>query len=120
MIHQIRTGLKKVEADENTSSVAMLFVQTMLVKFEEEFGTGEAGTVFDDHLIGGPMRRLKGFPLKLMIATALDPRTKTLVGKLLHSLFLIPYSPHLAFHSTIMNLNRYTTEFRSRSSMGST
>ena len=57
-----------------------MVIDKIITKFDEEFGSGIAGTVYSDHIHGGPSRRLKGFQLKTMIAAALDPRTKTLVG----------------------------------------
>ena len=83
MINQIRVALVRADSDVNTSVAARLVLNRMITKFNEEFGTGFAGTVFTDHENGGPSRRLRGFQLKTMIATALDPRTKTLVGNTL-------------------------------------
>ena len=80
MINQIRLGLGRANSDVNTSAAARLVLNKITEKFNEEFGTGCAGTVSSDHENGGSFRRLKDFQLKTMIATALDPRTKTLVG----------------------------------------
>ena len=80
LINEIRQGLLKVEENESTSNAAMRVVNVITAKFNDEFGTGAAGTVFSDHTIGGPSRRLKGFQLKTMVAAALDPRTKNLAG----------------------------------------
>jgi hypothetical protein len=80
MVNQIRSGLARAEADPDTSGPARMLVDKIIIKFNEEFGSGIAGTVFTDHIHGGPSRRLKGFQLKIMIAAALDPRTKSLVG----------------------------------------
>ena len=52
----------------------------MLVKFNEEFGTGEQNTVATDYLAEGSRRRLKGLPKIVMIAMCLDPRTKSATG----------------------------------------
>jgi hypothetical protein len=80
MINQIRSGLARAEHDPDTSGAARLLIDKIIIKINDEFGTGIAGTVFSDHIHGGPSRRLKGFQLKTMIAAALDPRTKSLVG----------------------------------------
>ena len=74
----------KVQNDDQKSAAAALVLQKIKTKFDEEFGTGEVGTVFTDHIHGGPFMRLKGFQLKTMIAAALDPRTKTLVGEVIN------------------------------------
>jgi hypothetical protein len=87
LVNQIRVGLKRAEADIETSQAAKHIVRILSVKFEDEFGTGNPGSVFDDHLHEGPSRRLIGLQLKTMMACALDPRTKTLVGNTLRSLF---------------------------------
>jgi hypothetical protein len=79
-VNEIRVELKRVEENENTSAAAMRVVQKISTKFNEEFGTGVAGTVFSDHILGGPSKRLRGFQLKTMVAAALDPRTKNLAG----------------------------------------
>ena len=81
MINQIRLGLGRADSDVNTSAAARLVLDKITEKFNKEFGTGCAGTVFSDHENGGLFRRLKGFQLKTMIATALDPRTKKMVTK---------------------------------------
>ena len=81
MINQIRLGLGWADSDINTSAAARLVLNKITEKFNEEFGTGCAGTVFSDHENGGPFRRLKDFQLKTMIASALDPRTKKMVTK---------------------------------------
>ena len=86
MINQIRAGMIKVDGDNQKSAAAALVLQRIKTKFDEEFGTGEAGTVFTDHIHKGPFMRLKGFQLKTMIAAALDPRTKTLVGEIINHL----------------------------------
>ena len=78
--------MMKVVSDDQKSAAAALILQKIKTKFDEEFGTGEAGTVFTDHILGGPSRRLRGFQLKTMIAAALDPRTKTLVGEIVDHL----------------------------------
>ena len=105
MINQIKAGMIKVDGDNQKSAAAALVLQKIKAKFDEEFGTGETGTVFTDHTHGGTFLRLKGFQLKTMIAAALDPRTKTLVGEIINHLYeraiecLIHYSIN----------NRYTS-----------
>ena len=48
-----------------------MVAQKVSTKFNEEFGLGVVGTVFTDQ---------RGYHLKAMVASALDPRTKSLVG----------------------------------------
>lgn len=67
-------------SDASTSRAANLLISKIKTKFDDEFGSGVEGTVFTDHIVGGPSKRLKGFQLNTMFAAALDPRTKTLVG----------------------------------------
>lgn len=67
-------------SDPRTSRAAFVVAQKVSTKFNEEFGSGVAGTDFTDHIQGGPSRRLRGYQLKTMVASALDPRTKSLVG----------------------------------------
>ena len=95
MINQIRVALVRADSDVNTSVAARLVLNRIITKFNEEFGTGIAGTVFTDHENGGPSRRLRGFQLKTMIATPLDPRTKTLVGNTLERNYQIIPKHHL-------------------------
>ncbi len=80
MINQIRLGLARAQDNPDTSGAARMVLDKIITKFNDEFGSGIPGTVFMDHVHGGPSRRLKGFQLKTMIAAALDPRTKSLVG----------------------------------------
>ena len=49
----MRDGMIKVQNDDQ--------IQKIKTKFDEEFGRGEVGTVFTDHIHGGPFMRLKGF-----------------------------------------------------------
>ena len=46
MINQIRAGMMKVDGDNQKSAAAALVLQKIKTKFDEEFGTGEAGTTF--------------------------------------------------------------------------
>ena len=84
LINQIRTGLQNVLSDTTTSRAAFAVALKVIAKFTEEFGSGIAGTVFTDHIVGGPSKRLRGYQLKTMVASALDPRTKSLVGNCYH------------------------------------
>jgi hypothetical protein len=80
MLYKIRSGLMAANADP-TSSLQVRSVSTlMLVKFNEEFGTGEQNTVATDYLAEGSRRRVKGLPKIVMIAMCLDPRTKSAIG----------------------------------------
>jgi zinc finger BED domain-containing protein 1 (E3 SUMO-protein ligase ZBED1) len=65
---------------EPIRAAVYLCVQDMKAKFEERWGTGIPGTVFDEHKTEGVRRIQKGLPLVAMLAAALDPRTKSLKG----------------------------------------
>ena len=84
LINQIRTGLQNVLSDTTTSRAAFAVALKVIAKFTEEFGSGIAGTVFTDHIVGGPSKRLRGYQLKTIVALALDPCTKSLVGNRYH------------------------------------
>jgi len=80
MLYKIRKGLMAVNADPMSSLQVRSASTLMLVKFNEEFGTGEQNTVATDYLAEGSRRRLKGLPKIVMIAMCLDPRTKSATG----------------------------------------
>ena len=59
-------------------------VRLLSLRMQESFvqiwGSGLNGTVFNENLTRGFKNRQKGVPRKVLLATALDPRMKTLVG----------------------------------------
>ncbi len=72
MLYKIRSGLLAVTADP-MSSLQVRSVSTLLVKFNEEFGTCEQNTVATDYLAEGSRWHLMGLPKIVMIAMYLDP-----------------------------------------------
>ena len=84
LINQMRTGLQNVLSDTTTSRAAFAVALKVSAKFTEEFGSGTAGTVFTDHIVGGPSKRLRGYQLKTIVVLALDPCKKSLVGNRYH------------------------------------
>jgi hypothetical protein len=67
MLYKIRNGLMAANADP-MSSIQVRSVSTlMLVKFNEEFGTGDQNTVATDYMAKGSRWHLKGLPKIVMI-----------------------------------------------------
>ena len=62
----------------HTSDRIRGLVVRMICKFEEKFGSGVEGTLFDEHKTRGPRNARKGIPRKAFVCSALDPRTKSL------------------------------------------
>ena len=52
----------------------------MLENFNQHWGSGADGTVFDEHKTEGFRRRPKGIPFLTLCATFVDPRTKSMQG----------------------------------------
>jgi hypothetical protein len=52
----------------------------MLVKFNEEFVTGEENTVITNHTIKGNRYHAKGIPKTVLLAMCLVPWTKSTAG----------------------------------------
>jgi hypothetical protein len=52
----------------------------MLENFNSHWGSGDEGTVWNENFSEAPRRRQKGLPRKVLLAAALDPRTKAMVG----------------------------------------
>ena len=52
----------------------------LLDDLNTRFGSGDDGTVFGEHLRRGPNNRPIGFIVLILLAVALDPRTKNGVG----------------------------------------
>jgi hypothetical protein len=83
MLDKIRSGLIAANADPMSSLQVRCVSTLMLVKFNEEFGTGKQNTVAMDYLAEGSRWRLKGLPKIVMNAMCLDLRTKSATGILL-------------------------------------
>ena len=81
LIKKVRDGLKKV-ADNNRLPAIRDLAAKMLDDgtngFNTYWGSGEPGTIFDEHLTDGNRNRKKGCPFPTLIASALDPRLKHL------------------------------------------
>lgn len=80
LISLVRKGLQDALSDCNNLQCVTDLAAKMMKKFEEDFGTGDIDTVFREHQSLGVNNRLKGFPLKVMMCAALDPRIKNLTG----------------------------------------
>ncbi len=65
-------------AGQNSSILELL--KKMRFDFQERWGIGTPGSVFNEHKQEGYRRRRKGLPLLTMQAALLDPRTKSGVG----------------------------------------
>lgn len=93
VIQYIRKSINKLianmsqpnEADDATISPATRLsicnlAQKMNNKFTERWGSGAPGTVFTEHETRGPRNIRKGIPFLVFLASALDPRFKSLSG----------------------------------------
>lgn len=80
LISLVRKGLQDTLSDCDNLQCVTDLAAKMMKKFEEDFGAGGRDTVFKEHQSLGVCNRLKGFPLKVMMCSALDPRTKNLTG----------------------------------------
>ena len=79
IVSKIRKGLVKLHQDSICSAHLKGLMEKMVQTFEENFGSGDDGTVFREHMNRDPSNNLsKGIPRKTFVAMALDPRTKTL------------------------------------------
>ena len=81
LIKKVRDGLEKVAANNCLPAIRVL-ASNMLKDdtngFNTYWGSGEPGTIFDEHLTIGNRNRANGCPLPTLIASALDPRLKHL------------------------------------------
>ena len=78
LVSKMRKGLMQSFSDETVTSNHKELIGKMIDDLKETFGSGEDGTVFQEHKSPGPTNLRKGIPRKAFIAMALDPRTKTL------------------------------------------
>ena len=78
-IHTLRQSLDDtITANAHAGTVHL--AKVMLTDFNRRWGTGAEGTVFGENAERTFRNRQKGLPKKVMLAAALDPRTKTLNG----------------------------------------
>lgn len=75
----IRKTLEKLTADVNNPRMVLLG-GLMEAKFQERWGDGSPGTVFDERIRRGSRRTRIGIPAMVFLAACLDPRTKDLRG----------------------------------------
>ena len=80
MIYKIRNGLTAANVAVESSPQVQSLSTMMLEKFREEFGSGEENSVCFDHINEGNRRRIKGIPKLVLMASLLDPRTKSAIG----------------------------------------
>jgi len=82
LISEIRVKLKKAIENENgaLSDHAVGLAIKMLENFNSHWGSGENGSIYDEHETLGPRGRPKGFTIYQMWAALLDPRMKLLTG----------------------------------------
>ena len=80
IIFKCRQGLIGVKNAAGTKSSIRTLASRMLHSFNSEWGSGEENTVYNEHKVEGNRRRLKGLRPKVMLAAALDPRTKALMS----------------------------------------
>jgi hypothetical protein len=73
MLYKIRSGLMSANTDPTSSLHVQRISSLMIVKFNEEFGSGEENTVATDHTKEGYRRRAKGIPKTVLLAMCLDP-----------------------------------------------
>ena len=75
IINKIRNSLKEATRDYDNSGAVRLLAEVMLADFNSRWGISRSGTVYKIHSTLGPKNRAKGFPLVVMIANLLEPRT---------------------------------------------
>ncbi len=87
MLYKIRSGLMSANTNQSSSLHVQSISTLMMVKFNEEFGTGEENTVAMDHTTEGNKHHGKGISKIVLLAMCLDPQTKSTIG--------IPPADHL-------------------------
>ena len=80
LVFKVRKHLILSMDDLQTLPEVKNLIELMLIDLSKRWGSGLAGTVFNEHKTLGDRRRRKGFPELTMQAAALDPRTKSLIG----------------------------------------
>lgn len=78
-VHKMRVDLVEVIATDIDPTITALATE-MLTDFNTRWGTGVEGTVFSLNLHRVANNRQQGLPRATLLAAALDPRTKSLVG----------------------------------------
>jgi hypothetical protein len=76
IIWKIRKGLLHAMESAESSQHVIQLARKMYMRFEEQWGCGDPGTVATEHLTEGPRRRPKGIPKLALVASFLDPRFK--------------------------------------------
>ena len=79
LLNAVRGRLNAVSSSGMNASVVEALTQ-LKIDFDERWGSGEDGTVFDENATRTRGNRQKGIPSKTLLAAALDPRTKGLHG----------------------------------------
>ena len=81
-ISKIRSGLQEIihNHDDANTELSISLAREMLASLNESFGSGEPGTVVNEHKTLGHMRRQKGLQPAHFISAFLDPRFKSLKG----------------------------------------
>jgi hypothetical protein len=80
VIAKIRSNLSIAQNNVNFSEHARAVASLMLSDFNERWGQGLPGTVFNEHKIRASRDRRKGIHLTTLVAFAMDPRFKDLPG----------------------------------------
>ena len=80
LIAVIRQSLSAMVDDMTIIESVRNLAKLMLEDFIKRFGSGLDGTVLHENETRGERQRQKGIPIKVLLAAALDPRTKTLEG----------------------------------------
>lgn len=80
IIFGIRKGLSEIASNEDTLESIRSLATKMLADFIKRWGSGDEDTVFAENETTGLYNRLKGLSKLTMMASALDPRTKMLMG----------------------------------------
>ena len=81
LIKKVRDGIRKVANQNRLPTIRELATRMLndpVNGFNTYWGSGEPGSVFEEHLTLGARNRKKGCPFPTLIAAALDPRMKQL------------------------------------------
>jgi hypothetical protein len=81
LIKKVRDGLEKVALHNRLPAIRELAFKLLhdgTNGFNTYWGSGDPGTIFDEHKTIGTRNRKKGCPFPTLIASALDPRLKHL------------------------------------------
>jgi hypothetical protein len=76
IIWKIIKGLLHAMESVESSQHVIQPARKMYMRFEEQWGCGDPGTVATEPLTEGPRRRPKGIPKLALVASFLDPRFK--------------------------------------------